>query len=265
MGIPDGIANPDAKFNTDNFAAANNTVVLAKLLLLGPNELNELLYDHHVGAIYGRPGFPDNAMLGFIRTLDGNHQWRNHSPASAAEGPQQYSNNGGMLIWRDCLARKRVFRVIFEDWQNDGENFPPLGEDCEEISEKLLPVEFIITPEQEALIEPLCTAPLFDVKLINHREVEQPFAFYVRVVNPDGETVFHRVISGVLDRFETQNLKTDLHLGCNGTYTADFYLFERMWSLELDDELANPPIQPRPGPDEYLPLEVNSHQVRSFT
>ena len=265
------------KFNHSEFAAAENTIVLSRLLLLEHSELNKFLSDHHVGEIYGRPEYPeylDNAMLGFIRTIDGNHQWRDRAPLSAAEGPKRYSLNGGMALWRDCLARERVFQdreiEIFEDWQNDGENFPDDEEDCDQISEPLPPVDFFITPDQKSLTEPLCAAPVFKVTLINHRKVEQPFAFYVRVNRPDdldGTPVFHRVISGRLDGFETRDYFAELSLGCNGVYIAGFFLFERMWSLQVwpNDKVANPLIPPRPGPDEYLPLDVASPQWRSFT
>jgi hypothetical protein len=37
-----------------------------------------------------------------------------------------------MPIWNDCLARERVFRALFTDWQNVG--FPDLGESALDIS-----------------------------------------------------------------------------------------------------------------------------------
>lgn len=263
MGITDGIANPDAEFNTDNFAAAKNTVVLSKLLLLDSKELNVLLHDHHVGAIYGRPGFPDNAMLGFIRTLDGDHQWQDQAVALAIPGGRSYGINRGMPLWRDCLARDRVFRALFEDWQNEEneQNFPGGFDDCAQISSGLPPVELNLTPEQEQLSEPICFGRIFTAELINHKQDVQSFALYLRVTDSFGDIVEHSVDQGILDVFETQTYSMTVPgNGCQGTYTLAGYLFERMWSLDVNDQEANPPIRPT----KLLPARVNSPQIRSI-
>ncbi|MCI0550230.1 MAG: thrombospondin type 3 repeat-containing protein, partial [Anaerolineae bacterium] len=264
------------KFDSSNFAAAKNTITLARLLLLQPKELNALLHDHHVGDIYGRPGFPDNAILGFIASIDGNHQWRDQAPTNNAAGePERFSINHGMPLWRDCLARDRVFRVLFEDWQNEGteQNFPDFGEGCVDISERLPPVEFNIYPSQKDLENILCGAPKFRIELINHRETEQSFALYGIAFDFRfrGKPIYHLVIPGspsLLSGFETREEDfppkgTFLPVGCKGGYIVDFYLFERMWSLDVNDELANPPIQSRP--EEHLPAKVISPQSRGFS
>jgi hypothetical protein len=133
MGINNAIHNPEIKFNPERFAASKNTITLIKLSLLTPQTLNQLLKDHGaipiytgIGNGYGR----SNAMLDFVRSLDANHQWRLNSIREGdirPDGsPRQHSE--GMPLWVACLARERVFRVLFIDWENT--NFPDLGEGC---------------------------------------------------------------------------------------------------------------------------------------
>jgi hypothetical protein len=263
MGITGGVDNPDTPFDIEHFAAAENTVVLSRLLLLDADELNLLLHDHHVGMIYDKHGIWNNAILGFIGTIDGNHQWRDRAPASAASGSKGFSSNKGMPLWRDCLARDRVFRKLFEDWQNWGteQNFPDLGEGCERISAPLPPVEFNLTPEQEQLSEPICFGRDFTAELINHKKEKQPFALYLRVTDSSGDIVNHSVIWGVLDDFETQTHSIAVPgSGCQGIYAVTGYLFERMWSFDFEDQEANPPIRPT----DLLTADVNSPQVRTI-
>ena len=141
MGIQNGVSNPQAKFDPNKFAPAKNTITLTKLLLLDPETLNQLLKDNLSPPVYSSAdnGFgQDNAMLDYIRSLDANHQWRIHSTRQGDIGEQEAGegegaeitvlrqHSEGMPIWMDCLARQRVFRVIFTDWENG--NFPHLGE-----------------------------------------------------------------------------------------------------------------------------------------
>jgi hypothetical protein len=133
MGIENGVNNPNIKFNPEVFAAVKNTITLAKLLLLSPETLNQLLRDHGAVPIYQDEdnGYgQENAMLDFVRSIDANHQWRLHSIREGdvrPDGtPRQHSE--GMPLWMACSARDRIFRVLFVDWENG--NFPDLGEKC---------------------------------------------------------------------------------------------------------------------------------------
>ena len=134
MGIENGVNDPSIKFNPEMFAAVKNTITLAKLLLLSPETLNQLIRDHGVVSIYnGRDnGYgQENAMLDFIRSLDANHQWRSKSIREGDVRPDDGSprqHSEGMPLWMDCSARSSVFRVLFVDWENV--NFPDLGESC---------------------------------------------------------------------------------------------------------------------------------------
>ncbi|ELS02421.1 hypothetical protein Xen7305DRAFT_00021350 [Xenococcus sp. PCC 7305] len=57
-------------FNYERFAAAYNTVVVSKLLLLPTNEINRLLRDLDDNNTLTGP----NIMLGFVKTLDGSNE-----------------------------------------------------------------------------------------------------------------------------------------------------------------------------------------------
>jgi len=117
-------------FDPQQFAANWNTILVAKMVLLDPDALNQILIDYDVGPLYGGAnnlvpfGMWENAMLGFIHSLDGNHQWRK---VTIDDPSIQHSE--GMPLWIDCQAREHVFRVLFTDWEYD--NFPNFGDDCE--------------------------------------------------------------------------------------------------------------------------------------
>lgn len=123
--------------NEQQFKALHNTTNLSSLILLDANGLDQLLFNHRVGPLYANlPAEKQNAMLGFIRSLDANHQWRLGSTqeGDVVPGTQTPRQHGeGMPIWVDCLSRLRVFRSIFKDWQHN-ENFPDLGEDGQILS-----------------------------------------------------------------------------------------------------------------------------------
>ena len=114
------------------FRAVRNTIVTSALVLLDPNELDNLLFDKRVGSIY-RQGAPfsdrDNFMLGWIRSLDANQQWRRLAttiidPVPDISPDQPRKNGEGNPVWLDCLARRRVFRTLYQDWQNGNAIFP---------------------------------------------------------------------------------------------------------------------------------------------
>jgi hypothetical protein len=132
MGIPAGTEGP---YNPDTFVAMKNTITSSKLVLLSAGELNRMLYDHRVGPIYADE-YPlsdrANFLLGYVRTIDGHSQWRKTTFKDYVNSPAGTSYSEGMPIWNDCIARSRVFRALFTDWQNS--EFPDLGEAAEDIS-----------------------------------------------------------------------------------------------------------------------------------
>ncbi len=127
-------------WDPERFAPVHNAVVLCKLLLLQPHQLNLLMQRAGVGATaYGPRLYPVtmlpfnvgfatnrnfNMILGAFRSLDGNHQWQEHGipyprrPGFQSEQgshglPFSVQNGTGFRIWQDCEARTRVFHSIF--------------------------------------------------------------------------------------------------------------------------------------------------------
>ncbi|MDX6669915.1 MAG: hypothetical protein QOI91_278, partial [Solirubrobacteraceae bacterium] len=121
MGLArDGVQNPSEPFDPERFAAARNAVTLAKLTLLDGDGLNQVLADHGVPPRYARG---DNVMLGWTRSLAGDHQWRERSTRDG----RRYGE-GTFPLWADCAARTRIFRPLFRDWEHGADNFPDLGD-----------------------------------------------------------------------------------------------------------------------------------------
>ena len=76
-----------ATFDHEKVPAAYNTVVLTKLLMMEPAEVNRLMGDLGSSKTLGQP----SAILGFARTLDGSNQWSvNPEKMVAAEDVAAY-------------------------------------------------------------------------------------------------------------------------------------------------------------------------------
>lgn len=82
-----GYANPSEYFDWRRFPPAYNTVTMTKLLLLSQSEVNRLLEDLGASSRLEEP----NIMLGFIKTLDGDNQWKkNDNKMVFAREPSVY-------------------------------------------------------------------------------------------------------------------------------------------------------------------------------
>ena len=76
-----------ATFDHEKVPAAYNTVVLTKLLMMEPSEVNRLMHDLGSSKTLGQP----SAILGFARTMDGSNQWSvNPEKMVAAEDVAAY-------------------------------------------------------------------------------------------------------------------------------------------------------------------------------
>ena len=120
--------NRDGIFDPSKFAAINDTINMAKLILLNGAGLTSLLKAHNAAPYYlsDGAGYPQNIMVqvspaadmtGWIKSLDGDHQWM----AKSSRDGKSYGT-GGMYLWQDCNARP-VFRALFTDWEHST-NFP---------------------------------------------------------------------------------------------------------------------------------------------
>ena len=80
-----------ATFDHEKVPAAYNTVVLTKLFMMEPAEVNRLMGDLGSSVTLAQP----SAILGFARTLDGSNQWS--------------VNNEKMVAAQDVAAYKKIF------------------------------------------------------------------------------------------------------------------------------------------------------------
>jgi hypothetical protein len=164
-GISTELAD-DVEFSPDTFAAIGDTITMAKLLLLSSEELDRALGDSLVeqGIIksaasvhtYGTGAnvmyTPLHGTEPWLQLIDGDHSWRqdglpvfcdHDKPATCALGigpdrpsgallrgtgeSQKDAGNGQFPIWESCLLRP-AFRSLFVDWENNGQQFPDLGD-----------------------------------------------------------------------------------------------------------------------------------------
>lgn len=107
-----GIGPARATFDTGSFHAFHDTAVMSKLILLSGDGLNQLAAAMGVsGRLYTSSNpLNDNVMIGWIRSIDGEYQWRSNSLRS---GEDRSFGFGTMPLWEDCQARDLVFRRIF--------------------------------------------------------------------------------------------------------------------------------------------------------
>ena len=96
-----------------------NSIVTNKLILLNTENLNQLMIHYNAPDLYSRPDTMPNVMLGFVKSLDGNHQWRRHAPSAPVYEPDR-SFGLGMPLWTDCQARENFFEKVFKDWEHRG-------------------------------------------------------------------------------------------------------------------------------------------------
>ncbi|WP_064791903.1 zinc dependent phospholipase C family protein [Shewanella woodyi] len=104
-------------FNPSQFAAINNTLILAKLSLLDSLGLNEL------ASLAGLPtnafSEVDNIMASSFSNLDGNHQWMEKAPPLPNSIGSYYGNDGsystqlGFIPWRP-QHRDKLFNKLFK-------------------------------------------------------------------------------------------------------------------------------------------------------
>jgi hypothetical protein len=176
------------RFNADSFVPAYNTIIIGKLILFSPQNLDEILYHYNVGSIYTNEHFDEsskkgNIMLGFIRSMDGNHQWRSNAPPSPFKQPDRSFSNV-MPIWKDCAARENFFKKVFKDWNVSGYSTLSYNEEpCEKISH-LPPVSTSIKllgayHVGGVYYSDTCRPVALQVTVINHQRQTQNYVIFV--------------------------------------------------------------------------------------
>jgi len=129
LGLKDGFFDPD------KFIPVKNSVVLAKLCLLNPTQLNKLIADQLDGTVssyYGEQVYNQQdrnfcILLDVVKNIDGNHQWQafglpyprrsgNHcGPRCSNFGYDYYGDpSKGFRIYVDPYLREKVFNPLFE-------------------------------------------------------------------------------------------------------------------------------------------------------
>jgi len=156
------------RFNVNSFKAYKNAVTMSKLLLLDGAGMDQVLTDltgspyrlYNAGSneddqasnimttILPTTGIDtDTAQFQWLRMIDGDHSWRQdglpvftsdeHGPGGALR-----AGEGNFPLFESCLLRKKAFRRLFQDWENDDtpgigdydkqldavENFPDFGD-----------------------------------------------------------------------------------------------------------------------------------------
>jgi hypothetical protein len=113
-----------------NFAALQNSLTLAKLVLLDGDRLNALIRSKTPMAPYP-PGSPaGQVLIGAVRSIDGDHQWQRHAPQLPRRSTQPFrcrvfgyghqdkdvkgQPKGGLKLWEDSRIRGHVFNVLFK-------------------------------------------------------------------------------------------------------------------------------------------------------
>ena len=115
----------NGELNPDKFYVLHNAVVLAKLALLSPEQLNTLIARANLSNEYSFEDEENFSMLiGTIKTIDGNHQWLHQAPPyPKAEGFEDnashfygYENDAthGFKLYSNERLRKNLFNKIFK-------------------------------------------------------------------------------------------------------------------------------------------------------
>lgn len=108
-------------YNINTFAALRDTEVMARMALLDHTGLNTYLSKKvgpdsngnavPVSVIADRSGdAPGNLMLGWLRSIDGDHAWRERSGFNGGS-----YGLGTFALWEDCVLRDYVFRDVFAE------------------------------------------------------------------------------------------------------------------------------------------------------
>lgn len=109
-----GVDSTHPTFDPLRFAAYRDTVTMSKLILLNRDGLNGLAAALGVeGELYPADDpATANVMLGWVRSLDGEYQWRS---TSLRADDRRAFGFGTMRLWEDCRSRDSVFRRIFAE------------------------------------------------------------------------------------------------------------------------------------------------------
>lgn len=246
-----GALSPEGYYSPDGFPAFADTVTTARLTLATPQTIDRLLRDRDVGPIYTNPGNgynlrPDQrvgVLAGVPKSLDGHDGWRRTARSTLGSGAcngYDKSYGEGMALFRDGLARRRVFFPLFRISVDPS----VLCLDAEEDSQVLaapLPAVEILTPvglRTDTGRKNIC-GPLM---IKNNMDTAASVDYYFRVSGPCGKTMpggtprigrgilFHR--TGTLAIPAHESVPLTIYPACEAVGAQlDVYLFSRIDAL----------------------------------
>lgn len=123
-----GVDNRSLRFDPDSFAPAFNTVQMTKILFLSEKGMRDLLAALEAKGVAtppmpAAPGAYENAMLGFLNSLDGDNRWQGSARDGATLGPPAFFlAAGGGQAWR-ILFKKQIGER--PDWLGQGGSVNP--------------------------------------------------------------------------------------------------------------------------------------------
>ncbi len=103
----DGYDDPDERYDPLLFEPAYNTLLMTKLLLLDKPELQRLYA--HLNCLGNNCNDVENAMLGFIRTLDGDNEWHIRNP---------------QMTLGHCQVFRAIFKKQIGEYETEFEKIP---------------------------------------------------------------------------------------------------------------------------------------------
>ncbi len=189
-GLASGNHASVARFNVDPtktqpvFPAAHNTVTMIKLLLMDPTEVVRLMSD--LGApgatmappTSSDPRVPPNAMLGFVATIDGSHQW-----AASLRGGM--FTGQPMVVAKSCPAYVQAFldqRPFLAGTRWSPKTYAPTPSNASPA--------MVIAPLWEPPASAGCYTTLSGPTTLPQKQpLQKPIAFTVRELTPSTRTI----------------------------------------------------------------------------
>ncbi|WP_342349490.1 hypothetical protein [uncultured Nitrospira sp.] len=108
-----------------NFAALQNSLTMAKLVLLDGQQLNTMIFPKTRQTPYPAGALAGEVLMGALRSIDGDHQWKKAAPQLPRRAKQPFkcrifgydqsnSAKGGLKLWQDETIRLQVFNTLFK-------------------------------------------------------------------------------------------------------------------------------------------------------
>lgn len=123
MGVPPLSRNMTLE-QFQNFAALQNSLTMAKLVLLDGRQLNAMIHPKTRQTPYPNGAPAGEVLMGAVRSIDGDHQWKRSAPQLPRRAKQPFKcrifgydssdGKGGLKLWQDETIRARVFTTLFK-------------------------------------------------------------------------------------------------------------------------------------------------------